>query len=393
MATEAPEPVRRRRYGAQLESALLEAGWAELVEVGYARLTMESIALRAQTSEAVLYRRWANKDQLVVAAIDHHRDANPIRTPDTGSLRGDLLAELTAVSEALAGFFAIAAAAAFSGLLADTGRTPAQVRDEMLAGRSLPPVRTIYRRAHDRGEIDLDHIPATVLAMPFDLVRHDMLMELEPLRPERIRAIVDELFLPLVQNFEAGRTTHLDRAVPEGDGRHPETTRRKTVQPQIVKYSIFDGSGRTHPMPPAERSLELFRSILSAQRKAAERWIRTRDLTFEQAMVLGYLQRRPGAIQREIARMSHTTPANVSLLLRGLERRGLVERRIEDGNERSKCVYATSAGIELITGLDAAMTEVDEAIFAPLDEAERIGLQSRLDKINAQLPGPPESRE
>ncbi|MFF3574496.1 TetR/AcrR family transcriptional regulator C-terminal ligand-binding domain-containing protein [Nocardia jiangxiensis] len=393
MATEASEPVRRRRYGAQLESALLEAGWAELVEVGYARLTMESIALRAQTSEAVLYRRWANKDQLVVAAIDHHRDANPIRTPDTGSVRGDLLAELTAESEALAGFFAIAAAAAFSGLLADTGRTPAQVRDEILAGRSLPPVRTIYRRAHDRGEVDLERIPAAVLAMPFDLVRHDMLMELEPLRPERIRAIVDELFLPLVQNFEAGRNTHVDRTGPEGDSRRPETAHRRTVQPQTVNSLTFSESAAADPVPTTERSLELFRSILSAQRKAAETWIRTRDLTFEQAMVLGYLQQRPGAIQREIARMSHTTPANVSLLLRGLERRGLVERRTEGGNERSKCVYATSAGIELIAGLDAAMAEVDEAIFAPLDDAERIGLQRHLDKINAQLPGTPEPRE
>ncbi|MBY8857054.1 MarR family transcriptional regulator [Nocardia sp. CA2R105] len=218
-------------------------------------------------------------------------------------------------------------------------------------------------------------------------------MELEPLRPERIRAIVDELFLPLAQNFEAGRTTHLDRAAPESDSRRPGTAHRQTVKPQTIKYSTVAGSAGTDPVPTTERSLELFRSILSAQRKAAEAWIRTRDLTFEQAMVLGYLQRRPGAIQREIARMSHTTPANVSLLLRGLERRGLVERRIEDGNERSKCVYATSAGIELVTGLDAAMTEVDEAIFAPLDDAERIGLQSHLDKISAQLPGPPESRE
>jgi hypothetical protein len=26
----------------------------------------------------VLYRRWANKDQLVLAALDHHRSANPV---------------------------------------------------------------------------------------------------------------------------------------------------------------------------------------------------------------------------------------------------------------------------------------------------------------------------
>ncbi len=38
--------------------------------------------------------------------------------------------------------------------------------------------------------------------MPFDLVRHDMLMNLKPLRPKRISSIIDELFLPLLQSFQ-----------------------------------------------------------------------------------------------------------------------------------------------------------------------------------------------
>jgi len=194
-----PESARRRRHGKELESALLEAGWDELVEAGFARLTMESIAVRARTSEAVLYRRWANKDELVLAAIEHYRDANPVVVPDTGALRGDLIAELTAVSEARAAFFAIGAAAAFSGLLAGEGTTPAQVRDRVMGDQPSARSRAIYRRAHERGEIDLDRIPSSVLAMPFDLVRHDLLMDLEPPKPARIRSIVDDLFLPLVQ--------------------------------------------------------------------------------------------------------------------------------------------------------------------------------------------------
>ena len=191
--------VRRRRHGPELESALLAAGWDELVEAGYARLTMESVAVRARTSEAVLYRRWANKDRLVLAAMEHYRDAHPVAVPDTGTLRGDLLAELTSVSEARAAIFAIAAAAAFSGLLAGTGLSPAQVRDQVMEGRPLPRVRVVYQRAHDRGEIDLQRIPAAVLAMPYDLVRHDLLMDLEPPSPDRIRSIVDDLFLPLAR--------------------------------------------------------------------------------------------------------------------------------------------------------------------------------------------------
>ena len=54
-----------------------------------------------------------------------------------------------------------------------------------------------YRRAHERGEIDLDRVPSAVLSMPFDLVRHDILMTNQPVPPERIEAIVDDLFMPL----------------------------------------------------------------------------------------------------------------------------------------------------------------------------------------------------
>jgi MarR family transcriptional repressor of mepA len=137
---------------------------------------------------------------------------------------------------------------------------------------------------------------------------------------------------------------------------------------------------------PRIRSIELFRSIMQAQRRAAEEWIRSRGLTFEQAMVIGYLEQRPGAKQRDIADMSRTTAANISLMLKTLESRGLIERRTEPGDERSKRVYATPEGIELIAGLNTSMAEVDEKIFAPLDANEQATLEALLDKVNAELP-------
>lgn len=199
MIASAPAPVRVRRRGAELEAALLDAAWDELVEVGFAKLTMESVAARAHTGIAVLYRRWANKDELVLAALGYYRTSHPVEVPDTGSLRGDLIAALTGMGRARAAFFAITAATAFSGLMAGHGPTPTQVRDQILGEQRLARIRTIYQHAHDRGEIDLKQLPAAVLAMPFDLVRHDLLMDLKPVEPERIHSIVDELFLPLVQ--------------------------------------------------------------------------------------------------------------------------------------------------------------------------------------------------
>jgi len=194
--TEQAERTRQRRRGEELEAALLEAAWQELVEAGFARLTMESVATRAKTGVAVLYRRWPNKDDLVLAAIRHYGTTNPVEVPDTGTLRGDLIALLGEFSHARVTFATIISAV-FSGLLASTGLTPAEVREKVIADRPLSSEQ-IFTRAHERGEIDLDSLSPAVLAMPFDLMRHDMLMTYKPITEDRVRAIVDDLFLPLV---------------------------------------------------------------------------------------------------------------------------------------------------------------------------------------------------
>lgn len=135
-------------------------------------------------------------------------------------------------------------------------------------------------------------------------------------------------------------------------------------------------------------SLDAMRWIMWAQRKAGEDWIRARELSFEQSFVLVHLVHNPGTIQRDIAQMTRTSAASVSSLLQGLERRALVERRTEGGNERSKRVYATQQAKELIAGFEAAMDAVEETVLAPLDRTERTALQALLAKVAAELPKP-----
>jgi AcrR family transcriptional regulator len=211
------DQVRHRRRGEELEHAVLNAAWDELVDVGFASLTMESAAARARTGVAVLYRRWSNKDELVMAALQHYGRMRQIEIPDTGTLRGDMLALLGNVSDGRTSFTTVITAT-FAGLLAGSGLTPAQVRERIMGDRPFWSVE-IYRRAQERGEIDLDRIPPAVLAMPFDLMRHDLLMTLRPITPERIKSIIDDLFLPLVAasmvaaNTVAANTVAADRAV------------------------------------------------------------------------------------------------------------------------------------------------------------------------------------
>jgi AcrR family transcriptional regulator len=199
------ERPRQRRRGEELEAALLEAAWDELVAVGFAKLTMESVAARARTGVAVLYRRWPNKDDLVLETINHYGKTHPVQIPDTGSLRGDMMAMLSGFSSGRIAFVTVVTAA-FAGLLASSGLTPAEVREKLISDRPLSSTE-VFVRAQRRGEIDLDQIPHSVLAMPWDLMRHDLLMTLKPLPEGRVLEIVDDLFLPLVRTYQASRSS------------------------------------------------------------------------------------------------------------------------------------------------------------------------------------------
>lgn len=69
LAEQVPVPVRHRRRGEALERAIHAAVFTELAEVGYAAFTIESVASRAHTGKASIYRRWPTKQDLVLEAF------------------------------------------------------------------------------------------------------------------------------------------------------------------------------------------------------------------------------------------------------------------------------------------------------------------------------------
>lgn len=184
-----------RRRGAALEDAILDAAWAELIEHGYAEMTLESVAQRAGTSRPVLHRRWPSRTKLATAALGRYLALNPIEVPDLGSVGVEMSLFLRKLSDRarpdlLRLFFDMA------GDLADAKSNFADVREEITNGRLI---RTILDRGIERGEVDPDRLTPRIVALPTDLARHEVLMTLKPLSDEVIREIVDNIFLPLVR--------------------------------------------------------------------------------------------------------------------------------------------------------------------------------------------------
>ena len=89
----------RRRRGKVLETAIFEIVMRELAETGYVNFSIERVAARAGTSKPVIYRRWPTRAQLVYAALRANRPVLSSQVPDTGTVRGDLMAILHGISE------------------------------------------------------------------------------------------------------------------------------------------------------------------------------------------------------------------------------------------------------------------------------------------------------
>ena len=191
------EPVAQRRRGAALEHALLDAAWEELLDKGYERLTFDSVATRASTSRAVLYRRWPTKAELVAAAVIRVGRKDRVEIPDTGTLRGDIVELLRRANQSRARL-GIVMTVQLAGYFAETGTGPSELRRDFLRGRGTA-VDTLLKRAVARGEADPARLTPRVVGVPFDLFRQELLMTLKPVPEETIASIVDEVFLPLVR--------------------------------------------------------------------------------------------------------------------------------------------------------------------------------------------------
>ena len=185
-----------RRRGAELDRAILDAAWEQLIAEGYEHFTIDTVAARARTSKPVLYRRWKTREDLRRAAVRHRGGADTPPSPDTGTLRGDLLALLTHANTTRNPIAALVSSM-LGSYYNQTGPTPAELRSAFL-GQRVSAVDQVVNRAVERGEIDPARLTPRIIGLPFDLFRNEMMMTLKPVPDHVLRQIVDDIFIPLV---------------------------------------------------------------------------------------------------------------------------------------------------------------------------------------------------
>ena len=185
-----------RPYDHSADASVLATTLDLLAERDYERVTLDEVAARTGKAKTTLYRRWATKEDLVLAAIRAAgRPPELERLPDQGSLRSDLLAVVD--SEWLGG--PARRLSIFGGLAPATRTSPrlAQVVRSEITEPYVEVYRRLLARALDRGEIPSRRaaaIPLLAEVIPA-MSTHRLTASSEPVRRDFFAAVVDEIVL------------------------------------------------------------------------------------------------------------------------------------------------------------------------------------------------------
>jgi AcrR family transcriptional regulator len=152
-------PGRPRRQ--ESEDAILNAVMLILASDGYVGLTTDKIAARARVSKSTIYRRWATKEHMVLAAFTR---TSPLEPVDTGDLEQDLL---NIVEQFVRLLRETPLGGALPALMVERLHNPALAAAfDPIVTRRREPAKIVLERAIQRGTLE----PVLDMELALDLI-------------------------------------------------------------------------------------------------------------------------------------------------------------------------------------------------------------------------------
>jgi AcrR family transcriptional regulator len=196
----APELDEHARLGRKRDHTrdpeILDAALEVLAEHGYERMTVDMVAARAKAGKATLYRRWPSKAELVIEAVAcmKQRDSDPADLPDTGTLRGDLVALIRphSIEESER------KVQVMGGLVSMLSRDPglAEAVNDAITEPRARLNRALMERARERGEIRADADLDTIAHIGPSMVAYRTLVQRKPVDRAFLIGLIDGVVLP-----------------------------------------------------------------------------------------------------------------------------------------------------------------------------------------------------
>lgn len=195
-AAERPKLGRKRDHTRDPE--ILAAALEVLAETGYDGMTIDMVAARAKAGKATLYRRWPSKAELVLDAVACMKrgDVDAAALPDTGTLRGDLIAMIRphSIEDGERKLKLMA------GLMTMLSRSPelAEAANAAVVEPRAAAHRMLMRRAVERGEISPDCDIDTLSLVAPSMAAYRALILLQPGDRDFYVSVIDSVILPAV---------------------------------------------------------------------------------------------------------------------------------------------------------------------------------------------------
>ena len=193
MARPRSESARQKVIAAALE---------EIAELGVGGCTIDAVAKRSGVAKTTIYRHWASCNDLIVEAC--HESIGPFPTPNTGSLRADLIVLYAAFAPMMddPSFFRMAL-----GMIArsEADEDFRKLKAKMMKERHHP-IQTVLELAMARGELSRDinlDWALTVIEGPFVATR---ILRGERIPTESIPKFVDAALHGLLGQQTKGAT-------------------------------------------------------------------------------------------------------------------------------------------------------------------------------------------
>jgi AcrR family transcriptional regulator len=190
-SNEVADPVRRRTGGrsARVRDAVLQAALQAMAEHGLGGVSISEIARGAGVHASSIQRRWGTRENVMLdALLTYSQEKLPI--PDTGALRGDLVA----FGRSIAGYLATPLGEAVAQTMAATDDDAA-----LAAGRTrfwqsrYDTARVIIDRAIDRDEVSADTDPELALELLVAPLHFRKLLTRQAVDDDFVERLVDGL--------------------------------------------------------------------------------------------------------------------------------------------------------------------------------------------------------
>jgi AcrR family transcriptional regulator len=185
-----------RKRDASRDPVILDAALDVLAETGYAGMTVDMVAARAKAGKATVYRRWESKAALVLDAVGRLNTELLVGDlPNTGTLRGDLLA--LADEEGPSEERRLRVMVGLMSML-DDEEGLADAANAAVVEPWVAVNRTLLQRAVGRGEIpattDIETLAWVVPAM----ATYRVCVQRKPIPGRYVATLIDTVLLPAV---------------------------------------------------------------------------------------------------------------------------------------------------------------------------------------------------